>query len=82
MTSSAPLLLYTREGCHLCDQVILMLREAGLDWREVDIDGGPALAESYGLSIPVVARAGAPGELGFPFGLEELKAFAGGDAAA
>ena len=80
MTSSAPLILYTREGCHLCGQVIMMLREAGLDWREVDIDEDPALAESYGLRVPVVARAGTRRELGFPFGLEELRAFAGSDA--
>lgn len=81
MTLPAPLILYTREGCHLCDQVILMLREAGLGWQEVDIDEDPALTESYGLRVPVVARPGAQSELGFPFRLEELKAFAVGDAA-
>ena len=81
MTSPAPLILYTREGCHLCDQVILMLREAGLDWREVDIEDAPALADTYGLRVPVVALEGTTRELDFPFGQEKLVAFAGSDAA-
>ena len=81
MTSPAPLILYTREGCHLCDQAVLMLREAGLDWRAVDIDDDPSLAENYGLRVPVVALVESDRELDFPFGLEELRAFAGSDAA-
>ena len=81
MTSPAPLILYTRKGCHLCDQVILMLREANLDWREVDIDEDPTLAENYGLRVPVVVLVESTRELDFPFGLEELRAFAGCDAA-
>jgi glutaredoxin len=50
--------LYTRRGCHLCDDA-----KAALDrvharmpftLEVVDVDGDPALAEAYGLEVPVV----------------------------
>ena len=52
------LTLYTRKGCHLCDDV-----KADLDALQethphrlavIDIDSDPALVESYGKTIPVV----------------------------
>ena len=47
-------ILYTRRGCHLCDDALAILRRHGLSPRLVDIDGDPALRERYDLCVPVV----------------------------
>ena len=59
---SADLVLYVREGCHLCEQFLLDL---ALDFpdllaavRTVDVDTDPGLAADYGLRVPVLAAAG------------------------
>lgn len=46
--------LYTRAGCHLCDEAKHVLRESGLAPVEVDIDHDPVLLERYNESVPVV----------------------------
>lgn len=50
--------LYTRPGCHLCDEAKLaiapVLREFGATLREVNIENDPVLEERYGVDIPVI----------------------------
>ncbi len=50
--------VYSREGCHLCDVVKDTLKqvegEAEFEWRVVDIDGDPVLREKYNEEVPVV----------------------------
>ena len=46
--------LYTRHGCHLCDQAKDVLERHGLSPREVDIDADPALKAKYNECVPVV----------------------------
>lgn len=50
--------LYTRPGCHLCDEaktaITPVLREFGAVLREVNIDDDPELKERYGSDIPVI----------------------------
>ena len=50
--------VYSREGCHLCDVVKDTLRqmegEAEFRWQVVDIDGDPELREKYNEEVPVV----------------------------
>ena len=51
--------LYTRPGCHLCDEardLILSLRdvEISLELREIDIESDPELHARYLERIPVV----------------------------
>ncbi len=50
--------LYGRKGCHLCDEAKALLNELQPQFphrlAEVDIDSDVALAEKYGLEIPVV----------------------------
>ncbi len=50
--------LYTRPGCHLCDDARVVLeevqRERAFDLTIVDVDTDPKLAELYGLEVPVV----------------------------
>lgn len=55
-------MLYTRPGCHLCDQMKAEIGRARLarrcELREVNIDTDPALVERFGRSIPVLEIAG------------------------
>jgi glutaredoxin len=50
--------LYTREGCHLCDDAALALERvrarAPFELAVIDVDTDPALAERYGMEVPVV----------------------------
>lgn len=46
--------LYTRRGCHLCDDALALLRRHGLSPSEVDIDENPPLRELYDTCVPVV----------------------------
>jgi glutaredoxin len=50
--------LYTRPGCHLCDDAREVLRTARrrtpFDLREVDIETSDDLLAEYGLRIPVI----------------------------
>jgi len=50
--------LYTRPGCHLCDEakaaITPLLREFRAPLRQVNIDLDAELAEKYGRDIPVV----------------------------
>jgi glutaredoxin len=46
--------LYTRQGCHLCDEALAILRQHGLSPRLVDIDADPALRQRYNECVPVV----------------------------
>ncbi|MFK7887015.1 MAG: glutaredoxin family protein [Gammaproteobacteria bacterium] len=55
---SKTLTVYSRQGCPLCDDLVLDL-EMALRGREigiqiVDIDSDPALIEAYALKIPVL----------------------------
>jgi glutaredoxin len=55
---SAQVVLYTAEGCHLCQKARATLAdlatEVEFDLREVDITGDPALEAEYRAWIPVV----------------------------
>ena len=50
--------LYTRKGCHLCDeaksQMAPLLREFGARLREVDIDADESLRALYDVDVPVI----------------------------
>jgi len=46
--------VYTRAGCHLCDEAVALLGRFGLTSRLVDIDADPALRERYTDCVPVV----------------------------
>jgi glutaredoxin len=55
---SRDVVLYTRAGCHLCDDAKAILEKYrashSLVIREVDIDRDPALKERYDCCVPVV----------------------------
>ena len=54
--------LYTRKGCHLCDDVKRILadarRSADFSYHEIDIDRDPELIRLYNDEVPVVAIDG------------------------
>lgn len=66
---------YHREQCHLCDEALELLHQAGLADRVVmiDIDSDPELGVAYGLRIPVV-EAGDGQVLDWPFDVAALRA--------
>lgn len=47
-------ILYTRAGCHLCEQARAVLIAHGITPQEVDIDADPALKARYNWRVPVV----------------------------
>jgi len=57
-----PVVLYTRAGCGLCDELARELERAGLrrrgEWREVDVDSDDELRRRYGDSVPVLEIGG------------------------
>ena len=61
-TEKPQVTLYTRERCHLCDEVkhqlSLLRRRADFDIQEVNIDESQELRERYNERVPVVAING------------------------
>jgi hypothetical protein len=60
---TARVLLYSRPGCHLCDDarevVARVCADLGTSYEEVDITGDPDLVRRYGEQIPVTLVDGA-----------------------
>jgi glutaredoxin len=52
------LVLYGRDGCHLCDDARLVLERVGAPFTEVDITSDDALHAAYLERIPVVVLDG------------------------
>ena len=54
------LTVYSRHGCHLCEEMIAALQEMQGRFRfgiaVVDVDGDPELARRYGEKVPVLAH--------------------------
>jgi glutaredoxin len=73
----AKIVLYTKVGCHLCDEARAALDElaAEVDFElsEVEILDDPALYERYRYRIPVIAINGVEALEG-RFELEDLRA--------
>ena len=50
--------LYTRAGCHLCEEakaaIVPLLREFRAALREINVDDDPALKALYGSDVPVL----------------------------
>jgi glutaredoxin len=55
--------LYTRPGCHLCEEARQEMQAAGCadsyELEEINIDADPELRRRYGWDIPVVTINGA-----------------------
>jgi glutaredoxin len=51
-------IVYSRPGCHLCDEAIQLLAGYGLRAHEVNIDENPDLRSQYNTCVPVVEMDG------------------------
>ena len=58
MPSEGSCKLYTRVGCHLCDDALAVLKKAGLEPECIDIDRAPELLKRYTECVPVVVIDG------------------------
>jgi hypothetical protein len=74
-SNNRELVLYTLTGCHLCDQVAVMLRGMGLGWTAVEIDTDPELERKYDIHIPVLCLPDTGKELFFPFSEKQVQEF-------
>jgi len=81
---STTILLYTRDGCELCDKAIDIFEEVCVDRpaigkcfeiRKVDISADRQLEEKYGLCIPVLERSDTHELLYWPFPPSRLREF-------
>lgn len=52
------LVLVTRQGCHLCDQALALLRELGHEPHLADVDADEELFRLYDWRVPVVLTDG------------------------
>jgi hypothetical protein len=71
----ARLILYERDGCHLCEEARVLLDEMiGPDgYTRVDIDADDDLVIRYGFRIPVIALDGVD-QLDGPITAADLRA--------
>ena len=56
-------IIYSRPGCHLCDEAKAAIKSAGIDdqftLQEIDIESDDELLRKYKYDIPVIAIDGA-----------------------
>ncbi|MFV2066709.1 MAG: glutaredoxin family protein [Pirellulales bacterium] len=50
--------LFTRKGCHLCEQALAKLRDEHLEVESIDIDTRPHYLRLYDQVVPVVVIDG------------------------
>ena len=50
----ASVVLYSADGCHLCEKARAVLEQSGEQFEEVDITGDPELEAAYREWLPVV----------------------------
>jgi glutaredoxin len=48
------IVLYSRRGCHLCEQVEEMLASLPAETVVVDVDTDASLVQAFGMRVPVV----------------------------
>jgi glutaredoxin len=47
-------ILYTRKGCHLCDDALKLLKQHGVNPAIQDIDADDELRDRFDVCVPVV----------------------------
>lgn len=55
-TGAALLTVYSRQNCHLCDDMLRALQAHGMDVTVVDVDTDADLRERYGAAVPVLCQ--------------------------
>jgi len=52
------ILLFTRSGCHLCEEAEALLVRYGLAPQKIDVDANAELRQKYDTCVPVVVIDG------------------------
>ena len=52
------LTLYSRAGCHLCEDAEQLLDQMQVPYDRVEVTGNDELERLYGWDVPVLARSG------------------------
>jgi glutaredoxin len=52
------IVLYSRPGCHLCEDAAAILDKIGEPWTEVSVAGDIELEREYGERLPVIMLDG------------------------
>ena len=76
--------LVTRQGCHLCDEALSLLRDLGLHPELADVDANDELHRLYDFRVPVVLFDGtvvAEGRISRPSLEAALRRLGGGSDA-
>jgi glutaredoxin len=68
-------ILYGTEGCHLCEEAVLLLQVAGIEFTEQDIIDDEQAMQQYAVRIPVLFHQASGAELGWPFCTDQLQRF-------
>lgn len=55
---SADIILYTRKGCHLCEDARELLVRHGVEPTILDVDENPELQQEFDTCVPVVSIGG------------------------
>lgn len=58
LTTMSDIVLYSRNGCHLCDVAAEILVRNGLKFDRIDIDADPESRARYDACVPVVVIDG------------------------
>lgn len=53
---AASFTVYSRQNCHLCDDMIRALKIHGVQAAVVDVDTNHQLREHYGMAVPVLCH--------------------------
>lgn len=74
---SINVLLYSTQGCHLCELAMELIANLGTEYQPeiIDIAQDDILFERYGVRIPVIQRKDNQQELGWPFDENQLIEF-------
>lgn len=70
-------ILYSTDGCHLCEQAWQLCQQLGLgeQVQVVDIVYDDSLSEQYGVHIPVLKQLSSQQQLFWPFDQQQLAEF-------
>ncbi len=52
------IVLVTRAGCHLCEEALVLLRQAGVEPKLADVDADDELFRLYDWRVPVILADG------------------------
>ena len=58
MARPADLILVTRQGCGLCEELADDLSRLGVSFKSLDVDGDPELSRLYSDCVPVLLKGG------------------------